>query len=67
MTKVDKILNEFNTTITKLNAHADYLSVRGDNITMRRKQLEAEGQQVSDERDRAMRVAEKLTALVEGE
>ena len=35
-------------------------------MTMRRKQLETEGQRVSDERDRAMRVARKLTALVEG-
>lgn len=67
MTKVDTILASFTKTISKLTKHAETLLVHGDNITMRRKQLEAEGQQVSDERDRAMRVAEKLTALVEGE
>ena len=67
MIEVDIILASFTKTIDKLTKHAETLLVLCDNITMRRKQCEAEGQQVSDERDRAMRVAQKLTALVEGE
>ena len=67
MTKVDKILGEFVKTIDRLRTHVDALNVQSANITMRREQLETEGQQVSDERDRALRVAQKLTALVEGE